>query len=483
MSSNFDAVIVGSGLGGLTCGAFLAKAGQRVLVLESHSKIGGYAHSFKRKQYRFESGIHSVAMAPNGLVMHLLRLLDLDRTLQTIPHPSMFGVHTPTLDFSVPAEAADIREAFARRFPAERDSLQRLFADMARFYERMMRPTYNYEDRMDPEDAVFISQYYNRSYKDYIDGFITDPALRGIFYAQWPFAGSSPDYAPVIFDVLLFHVHLTEGSHFLKGGFSTLADALAGVIARAGGEVRTRSRVTRLVAEQGAVRFALLETGEEFGAPLFISNVSPYLLHSTLLDEPARNKVWIRRLARLNPSLSAVVVYLGLKPGAHDGIPDNIMMAYASDDHARIFDDIWNNRAVEPQHLILLKTPGAHEENAAMLLTFVRASLHASWKAGKEAFGRKMLDYAGRLYPELPSAIEFVEMGSPSTFDRYTGNTDGALYGFENTRVLYGEAKLPLRTHIANLYQAGHWGKPGGGVWNVMQNGYAAAKTILHSAG
>ena len=59
----FDAVIIGSGIGGLTCGAFLTRAGMRVCVLEQHSKIGGYAHSFKRKKFTFESGIHSVSMS------------------------------------------------------------------------------------------------------------------------------------------------------------------------------------------------------------------------------------------------------------------------------------------------------------------------------------------------------------------------------------------------------------------------------------
>ncbi|MBD3239100.1 MAG: hypothetical protein GF331_00835 [Chitinivibrionales bacterium] len=69
-------------------------------------------------------------------------------------------------------------------------------------------------------------------------------------------------------------------------------------------------------------------------------------------------------------------------------------------------------------------------------------------------------------------------VGSPLTYERYTGNTAGALYGFENTSSLYGEARMPTRTHVHNLYQVGHWQRPGGGVWNVMVNGKVAARRI-----
>ena len=83
---------------------------------------------------------------------------------------------------------------------------------------------------------------------------------------------------------------------------------------------------------------------------------------------------------------------------------------------------------------------------------------------------RKNASQTGKLHPEINKYIELMEVGSPETFERYTGNTDGALYGFENIKTMYGEAKLPITTHIPNLFQTGHWGKPGGGVWNVMVN-------------
>ena len=86
MSQRYDAVIIGSVICGLTCGAFLARAGMCVLVLEQHVKIGGYAHNFKRRKFTFESGIHSVAMSEGGLVTHLLRLLGVDELIPDNTH-------------------------------------------------------------------------------------------------------------------------------------------------------------------------------------------------------------------------------------------------------------------------------------------------------------------------------------------------------------------------------------------------------------
>jgi prolycopene isomerase len=89
-----------------------------------------------------------------------------------------------------------------------------------------------------------------------------------------------------------------------------------------------------------------------------------------------------------------------------------------------------------------------------------------------------MVAAAEKRIPGLRDAIAVMEIGSPATYERYTGNTGGALYGFENTKEIYGEAKVPFTTYLRNLFQVGHWGHPGGGVWNVMYNGYTASKII-----
>ena len=81
MKPNYDVIVIGAGIGGLTAAAFLARGGRKVLVLEQHSKIGGYAHSFNRRSFSFESGIHSAPMGQRGVIMHLLRLLGVDALL------------------------------------------------------------------------------------------------------------------------------------------------------------------------------------------------------------------------------------------------------------------------------------------------------------------------------------------------------------------------------------------------------------------
>jgi len=110
LTKDFDAVVLGSGIGGLNCGAFLAHAGMKVLVLEQHSKIGGYAHNFKRKKFTFESGIHSVPMSSDGTIMHLLRILGVDSQVSTVELPSMYRFSTPALSVSVPSRQDEITD-------------------------------------------------------------------------------------------------------------------------------------------------------------------------------------------------------------------------------------------------------------------------------------------------------------------------------------------------------------------------------------
>ncbi|MBD3242125.1 MAG: NAD(P)-binding protein [Chitinivibrionales bacterium] len=477
-SAQYDAIVMGAGIGGLTCGAFLARAGMRVLVLEQHTKIGGYAHAFTRRGYRFESGIHSVPLNPDSIIMHLLRLLDADRHIETIELPSMYRFDSPSGSYRLPTRYNDIVEQLCADFPREKANVKRLIADIDRVYETVGRVLLGFEQQFLDEDTAFVSGFHNRSIADYVSSFIDDERLRQVFYGMWPYAGKQPERAPSLFYIVMLAIHLFEGSHFVKGGFGSVAAALERSIIDRGGEVKTRSKVVRLVADGERVREAVTAAGESYSGGLFVSNMSPYVLHGSLLDKSVRNGLWMKRLNRLNPSLSCVAAYLGMRDDVTSILEDTITFWFGTTAPQHPFGRKLAGGPDDLDHLILLATRPDDVPSTLTLMNFVDPALSTDWRRDKRLVAEAMLAKADRLYPGLRDLVDIEVVGSPDTFERFTGNTGGALYGFENDRSVYAEAKLPNKTHIENLYQTGHWGKPGGGIWNVMHNAYRTSKII-----
>ena len=481
MNGKWDAVVVGSGIGGLTCGAFLAKAGMKVRVVEQHSQIGGYAHSFSRGPYRFQSGIHSAPISDNGLIRFLLKQLGINDCIQTISHKEMFRGSIGDYSFIIPEYIDDIFEAATSKFPHERNNIKALFSEMESLYNAVVGPLFQFEEKGNDKNRSLLHKYQEVSYGSFIAKYISDERLRHIYYSQWPFCGLSPNYASTAFFTLMFYVHAKEGSHYLKGGFETLASALASAITDRGGRVDTKSAVTRIRVEDGVAKSVFLETGEEIETELIVSNVSPYILHTRLLDESSRNRLWIKRLSKLNRSVSAVAVYLGLDREISSLIPGNITMWYRQNDFDSIFRRISEGKDTSSDHMIILKTPYASDAQTLFLMSYFNKSHTNDWPNVKDKIADRMIGNAEKIFPGLKSQINCVVTASPTTFERYTGNTDGALYGFENTCDLYGEARMPISTYIPNLYQVGHWYR-GCGIWNVMECGYSASRIILQNS-
>jgi phytoene dehydrogenase-like protein len=479
LSNNFDAIIMGSGIGGLTAGAFLAKQGMRVAVLEKHSRPGGCTQGFSRKGYTFDSSVHSVCMADNGFICGLLKELGVRDSITTIPNSSTARIVGADISYVLPADLAALTGSLVRDFPSETKAVPELLSDMQRLFSTYKGALVHGAGRpaapAGKADIISATQ----SYGDYIGHFIRDEKLRYLFGAIWPFGGSSPSYAPV-YNALIFIAHTVEGSHYIKGGFSQLAAALCRVITKNDGEVKTNWRVTGMDVDSAKrVRTVSNAAGEELSARTFVSNISPFQLHRELIPEKSRNRIWLRRLEGLRPSVSAVCVYLGIEGDPSDIAKENLTFWFGSKDHDAIYRRILSGPRGIIDHLLIMRPPESGTNSILTLIHFVKPDASADWTQEKKKIGDAMIAKAESILGRFSPRIRIMETASPATFERYTGNTGGACYGFENVKDLYGQSKLPFTTYLHNLYQAGHWTKAGGGIFNVMTSGYVVAQMIL----
>lgn len=479
MSDSFDAIIIGSGIGGLTCGAFLARAGMRVGVLERHTRIGGYAHTWRRRKYVFDSGIHSVPAGEGGALRSALNELGIDDRVEFVDHSSMARIVSPSCRERIPSLPGDIREYLYSHHPACRSELDALYRDAHYAMDTVREVDFDFEDGFGVDHAEFAARFHGRPFADYLADRSDSPALRKLFSCLWPYAGMSPDVGATMYSFMVFVAHALEGSQYCRGGFDRLAEALAGVITESGGAVLTRAEVATLHTEERQVRAAVTTTGDTYEAHTFVSNVSPHILHGSLLPEGSRSRRWLRRIGNLNPSLSVTGVYLGLTPAAASLVRDGVTLWLSEDDHAAVYRRAREGDILGDHHLVALRGTGETEYPTLLLMKFCAQDGSQNWHEDKMRVAEQVLTRAEKLFPGLRDGIEVMEVGSPDTYQRYTGNAQGAIYGYENTADLYGEARMPSRTHLHNLYQTGHYQRPGSGVWNVSMNGRVVAKRIL----
>ncbi len=476
----YDVIVIGAGVGGLAAGALLAKLGRSVLVIERHDRPGGYMHGFSRRGWRFDSGVHAVGGCASSGPAHrrilalLVEHLGLSSKVAFFPLDPVAHVFFPAMEIALPQEIARFESVVAENFPAQADQLRAFLALTVKVADETSRSAAG-----QIQAPGLFHQYRQATLGEVLDGYFEDDAIKAVLGALWPYLGLPPGQLSFLYWALMFVSYFCDGAGYCRGSFQTLADALAGSIQSMGGELLYRMGVRRILTQNGRAVGVATDTGQEIRAPVVISNVDLFQTFQQMLPADQINIRFLKRLRRLQPSVSAFVVYLATDRNMTDA-QWHESFHFPHFDHGRHFQATeagevsWFSITI-PTHTDPTLAPGRH---LVMLTTLAHHRNGQSWRTAKQAYCDRLLALAEDKLPGLNDHLLLVESGTPRTLERYTLNHHGAAYGWAPTPAQIGPGRPGPKTPVEGLYLASHWSAPGGGVYGAALSGVMAAQAI-----
>ncbi|MCU0599454.1 MAG: NAD(P)/FAD-dependent oxidoreductase [Desulfobacterales bacterium] len=475
MKKKYDVVIIGAGLGGLTCALGLIKKGLRVRLFEKEPKAGGCQAYFKRRGFYFESCMHSVAETyAGGPVLNALSAVGLDPLPDFVRLDPSFCFIFPDKTYAVPPAVSDYKTMLKSEFPDESQGIERIFDTMTEIYEGLGRL---------PEITPKIARYGGSVFQEILDESLAHPRLKAVISGFWGYLGLPPSKTSALI-LSAFNASIcNHGNYFPAGGITVLVDQLKDAVIKKGGEISFKSKVEKILIRDGRACGIRVAGGDEIFAHRVVSNIDATATFFQMVGEEYLPADFISRMRRLAPTLSAFSVYLGIEG---KDLPQNVCVAnlvYPGDDLEKQYEAVLKGDLEAMPWVVSIPTlaaPALAPPDHHILSLFApipyRLPGMTDWRERKGEYADRFIRVAEKIFPGLKKRIVVSEAATPDTLVRYTGNREGALGWNYTPESIAGrpENKSP----VSGLWLTGHWTVPGVGVHGAVQSGFITSQAV-----
>jgi all-trans-retinol 13,14-reductase len=490
LDDRWDAIVIGSGIGGLTTAALLSQyAAKKVLVLERHYTAGGYTHSFRRPGYSWDVGVHYIgelqdpASPLRAAFDHLT-----GGQLQWAPLPDVYDrINIGGRVFEFPTGRERLRARLKDYFPNDADAIDRYLAAVqsaqkaSRLYfaeKAIPRPVAWVVGRF--MRAPFL-HWASQSTLDVLHRFTLNQELIAVLTAQWGDYGLPPAQSSFGIHAIVA-AHYFDGASYPVGGAARIAETIAPAIERNGGKIVVSADVQEIIVQNGKATGVRMADGREFHADLVISDAGARNTFERLIPQPQPVlRPVLEDLNRVPGSLAHLSLYIGVKQSAHDlGLSATNLWIYPSSDHGGLDHDANLARFIDdpsaPFPVLYISFPSAkdpeferHHPGRATLeaVVFAPYQWFAQWEDSrwkhraaeydsfKQGLAARIQREVERNVPAVAGKIDHAELSTPLTTRHFMNYQQGEAYGLAATPERFLLRSLTPHTPIRNLYLTG----------------------------
>lgn len=457
-------VIIGSGLGGLSCGLILSRNGYDVTILEQGGQPGGCLQCFSRHGVKFETGMHFIGSADQGQVLYrLLRYLGVtDRISLSRLDPQGYDVVSlQGQHFRLANGKESFIETLAKDFPRQRDHLHRYF----QLVEQVASASSLHSLRMADSDASPLNTKYQlRSINDVLDEVIDDPLLSNVLVGNLPLYAAERDKTPFATHAFITDFY-NQSAFRVVGGSDLIATSLVNSLEQSGGRLLCRQQVSRIVCDDEKAVGVETTTGDYYPADVVIAAIHPARLVE-LCGSPLLRPAYRRRVQSLPETTGGFSVYLRFKPqtvaymnynfyGYRQSSPWGCEQYTAAD---------WPKGYL---YMHFCHEDGQQWATGGVILSYMRFDEVKPWlgtRVGhrgddyeqmKRQRAEQLIAAVCEEFPELRDGIAGYETSTPLTYFDYTGTEQGSMYGVAKDINLGPAARVHHRTKVPNLLLTG----------------------------
>jgi len=504
---NYDAIIIGGGLGGLVAGAKLAKEGKQVMLLEQHNIPGGCATTFERNEFTMEVGLHEMdglydETDPKQIIFKDLGVFE---NVEFLKLPEFYRLKNNRIDVVIPDDVGQAIELLINKFPEEAKGIKKFFRKIFAIRKEANRtfPLWCRRWKLDILMPIFPAIFPNLAFSTYatlgkyLDSIIDNEDLKLILAANVGYYHDDPYTMSLIYFAVAQGGYY-KGGAYIKGGSQKLSDYLAKVIKDNGGEILLQHLVTSIIVENDKAvgvnykqnRKSATETMNAYAKVIIANAAIPNVVD--MLPEKNR-KAQANKVKNRQEACSLITVYFGFNKEPKE-LGNKHYSTFVFDDSIKTLQDMpanfrgsFANRGyvfVDYSQIESELAPAGKSVGVICTIDYLSDWDNLSseeYKAKKSQVAKIFREKLEKLIPGIDKEIGWCEVATPKTIKRYTLNPHGTVYGYAQIPKQAGPLRIRKKSPVKGLYFASAWTNPGGGFTGAIMSGWFCANEVIGS--